>query len=200
MNILEKIDMYLNEELSSGPVADKKIHDECKKYGIIYYSINNDMTIDVTGDVDLSKMKLKTLPLNFNKVTGDFYCSFNNLTSLEGCPKIIGGEFSCNDNELKSLKYGPIKIGTSYNCSKNNLTDLIGAPTNISRLFDCSHNPLKSLKGSPKKVKTYYCMDTPSNIKNNDIIKVCDVQDKDIETGFDTWNPSLNKWSKRFNN
>ena len=34
---------------------------------------------------------------------GNFYCSFNQLTSLEFCPKEVGGDFYCFNNQLTSL-------------------------------------------------------------------------------------------------
>ena len=72
----------------------------CKQYGIENYTINDDGSIDVAGDVDLSFNDLTELPLRFNKVTGRFNCSFNQLTSLKGSPVWVGGSFSCEFNYL----------------------------------------------------------------------------------------------------
>ncbi len=58
-------------------VDEDEIHSLCKKYSIKNYTINGDGTIDV----DLDGKSLTKIPLNFNKVSGDFYCSINNLTS-----------------------------------------------------------------------------------------------------------------------
>ena len=74
------------------------IEEICEIYDIINYSINSDNSIDVEGDVDLSNMGHKELPLNFNKVYGDFHCGYNQLTSLEGSPKWVGEDFNCTDN------------------------------------------------------------------------------------------------------
>jgi len=41
----------------------------CKKYEIVNYTINDDMYIDVDGEVDLSYCKLIALPLVLNKVS-----------------------------------------------------------------------------------------------------------------------------------
>ena len=82
----------------------------CKQYGIINYTVNDDGSIDVNGDVNLSWYKLTELPLSFNKVTGDFYCSHNVLTSLKGSPKWVGGYFSCEDNNLTN-NYCDSEIG-----------------------------------------------------------------------------------------
>ena len=61
--------------------------------------INPDGSYDVDGDVDLSNMNLDKIPVKFNLVGGYFYCSNNNLTSLEGCPKEVGGDFYCSYNK-----------------------------------------------------------------------------------------------------
>ena len=62
----------------------------CKKYRITNYTINEDGSIDVDGDVNLSGAKLTKLPLNFRSVSGNFNCSYNQLTSLEGSPQSVG--------------------------------------------------------------------------------------------------------------
>ena len=95
----------------------------CKKYKIENYTVNDDGSIDVNGSVDLSWCKLTELPLRFNKVTGYFDCSNNNLTTLKGCPKWIGGWFSCHDNQLTSLEFSPDYVGDYFSCSYNKLTD-----------------------------------------------------------------------------
>jgi hypothetical protein len=95
----------------------------CKKYGIENYTVNDDGSIDVNGDVNLSWYKLTELPLSFNKVTGDFYCSHNVLTSLKGSPKWVGGYFDCYNNQLTSLEFSPEYVGTNFYCYNNDLTD-----------------------------------------------------------------------------
>ena len=49
----------------------------CKKYLIESYTILDDGSIDVIGDVRLDSLKLTELPLKFNKVSGNFYCQTN---------------------------------------------------------------------------------------------------------------------------
>ncbi|MCK9471932.1 MAG: hypothetical protein M0Q88_09295 [Bacilli bacterium] len=77
----------------------------CKKYNIKNYTINEDGSIDVEGDVDLSGKKLKVLPLKFRKVSGNFDCSNNKLVSLDGAPKRVSGIFWCYSNNLKNIDY-----------------------------------------------------------------------------------------------
>jgi len=85
------------------------------------YKINFRGLIDVDGDVDLNNKKLNSILDigNFGIVTGDFDCSHNNLTSLEGCPIQIGGYFNCGFCVLTSLKYAPIYVGGKFSCYFN---------------------------------------------------------------------------------
>ena len=95
----------------------------CKKYGIENYTFNSDGSIDVNGNVDLYYMELKQLPLIFNKVTGSFDGSYNDLTSLKGSPRWVGGWFDCYNNDLTSLEFSPDHVGSVFSCDCNDLTD-----------------------------------------------------------------------------
>jgi hypothetical protein len=95
----------------------------CKQYNIENYTVNDDGSIDVNGNVFLYKKGLTELPLSFNKVTGNFDCGENNLTTLKGCPRWIGGGFSCRGNNLTSLEFSPDYVGSDFWCRYNNLTD-----------------------------------------------------------------------------
>ena len=88
------------------------------------------MAKKIIGDVDLSNLYLKRLPdiLKDITVSGNFYCGFNNLTSLEGSPSSVGRHFSCIDNKLTTLKGSPSSVGGHFSCRYNNLTSLKGAP------------------------------------------------------------------------
>ena len=95
----------------------------CEQYNIINYTVNPDGSIDVDGDVDLSFNDLIELPLRFNKVTGNFNCVVNNLTSLKGSPKWVGGYFSCSYNRLPSLEFSPDYVGSYFSCRCEYLTN-----------------------------------------------------------------------------
>jgi hypothetical protein len=95
----------------------------CEKYNIENYTINNDGSIDVAGNVNLWDKGLVELPLTFNKVTGWFDCSNNRLTTLKGSPKWIGGFFTCGNNQLTSLKFSPDYVGGDFYCKYNKLID-----------------------------------------------------------------------------
>jgi hypothetical protein len=90
-----------------------------KEMWIKNYTINDDLTVDVNGPVDLYEKELTSIPVQFCKVTGWFNCSRNQLTSLVGAPK---------------------KVGKSFHCFFNQLTSLAGAPHTVLGWFDCTRN------------------------------------------------------------
>jgi len=107
-------------------------------------------TVKVKRFVDLDDLGLTKLPINFTTVGGSFYCAYNELTSLEGCPKEVGGHFYCVYNKLTSLEGAPEKVGGDFYCYENKLTSLKGAPVKVGGDFDCSDNPLVTFEGKPK--------------------------------------------------
>ncbi len=90
--------------------------------------------------------------LNIEYKGGDFYCSHNELTSLEGAPSHVSGNFDCSLNHLTSLEGVPRHIDVGIYCSYNKLTSLEGAPSHVGGDFDCSHNNLTSIEGAPSHV------------------------------------------------
>jgi len=109
--------------------------------------------VDVEGDFDCSDKGAKTLRgVKFAKISRDFNCWNNSLTSLEGAPQEVGGNFSCAVNELTSLEGAPQEVGGYFSCSGNNLTSLEGAPQEVGGYFSCYRNKLTSLEGAPQKV------------------------------------------------
>lgn len=139
-------------------------------HGIIKYTINDDdlndeLTVDVNGHVDLSDKGLEFIPVQFNKVMMTFDCSNNKLTSLKGCPRFVKGYFTCKDNLLTSLEFSPSTVRGHFDCSKNLLTTLKGSPTRVGGDFKCLSNKLTSLKYAPKEVgyRIYGNFDCTSN-------------------------------------
>jgi hypothetical protein len=130
--------------------------------GVKNYIINSDLTVDVDGHVDLIAKKLKSIPIKFNKVVGNFRCSHNQLITLEGAPNEVGGEFDSFRNKLKSLKGSPNKVRDNFICSGNQLTTLEGAPNEVGGEFSCSGNQLTTLEGAPNKVGgDFWCSKNP---------------------------------------
>jgi hypothetical protein len=69
----------------------------CSKCNLKNYTINPDDTIDVDDNCYLSGViGVRKLPVKFGKVSGNFSCRYNKLTTLENCPKYIGGNFWCD--------------------------------------------------------------------------------------------------------
>ena len=141
---------------------EQEIHDICKKYNIENYTINSDGSIDVDGGVYLSQKTLTEIPLNFNKVGGDFLIGENRLTSLRGCPKEVGGDFSCSRNKITNLIGGPKIVGGEYFANRNSLLNsLEGSPTYVNNFNLYSNNKLTSLKGCPLVVYNLDISDCP---------------------------------------
>ena len=131
-----------------------------KEYNIKNYTINDDFTIDVNGNVDIRYKGLTEIPeyIQFGVVDGDFNCELNRLTSLKGAPKEVKGEFNCDNNKLTSLVGAPKEVGGDFYCYNNQLTSLKGAPKEVKGEFNCDINKLTSLEGAPEKVGGgFYC-------------------------------------------
>ena len=128
---------------------------------------NSDGTYDCGGDVNLPNMKLDRLPVKFGVVGGNFDCSFNCLTTLEGAPQEVGGRFFCGNNQLTSLAGAPRVVGGYFDCDNNRLTTLAGGPREVGGDFGCGGNRLTTLEGAPQKVggDFYYLGNPTSEIK-----------------------------------
>ena len=82
----------------------------------------------------------------------DLDISDQNLTSLEGCPKIIRGDFRCGNNSLQSLVGGPERVEGSYYCGRNLLQSLDGIASYIDGHLTFENNPIESIAGIHKKI------------------------------------------------
>ena len=85
----------------------------------------------IEGNLNISGKELTELPdLSKVVVRGNFSCSNNELTSLKGCPHIVGGDFICSDNQLTfgnySFTYGT--PGVSSGTVRNALADYFEDP------------------------------------------------------------------------
>ena len=97
---MRTIKEYLNENFFGNLGIGKKQNIEgwLKKYNIKYYTINDDFTIDIEGNVNLCKYSEKELPgyIQFNIIKGHFNISSSNIITLKGVPKKCE-KFYCND-------------------------------------------------------------------------------------------------------
>ena len=142
----------------------------CEKYKITNYTINPDGSINVDGDTYLRNLNLDKIPLKFNKVSGDFNCSYNQLTSLIGCPSEVGGYFSCSNNNLTSLVGCPSEVGGIFSCAYNKLRTLVVSPDRVGKSFYCLNNQLTSLVGCSMIIEDYFDLsDNPISIIDTSI-------------------------------
>lgn len=131
----------------------RRIISLCGRWNIPNFTINDDYTIDVQGDVFFgSKIEGGELPLNFNKVDGNFFCASTGITTLKGSPNIVSGHYDCSQNKLNSLEYAPHYIGDYFYCFNNGLTSLEYFPNHVGGDIMCTYNKLTSLEYAPKKI------------------------------------------------
>jgi hypothetical protein len=152
----------------------EEVDEFCKENDVKNYKINEDLTLDVNGNVNLSDKNLSVLPFKFRDVRGCFDCSHNNLFSLINAPRSVGGDFICSFNKLKDIIFAPQTIGGSFICSfnsiekfdfllpsiaknldfsNNELSSLLNSPSVINGSFACSNNKLRDLNYSPKIIR-----------------------------------------------
>ena len=86
------------------------------KHNVSNYTINDDLTVDVNGNVYLWFSQLSSIPFQFGEVTGSFNCNYNKVKSLKRAPTSVGGNFGCFSNNIKSLKYLPKTIKGNLYC------------------------------------------------------------------------------------
>jgi hypothetical protein len=134
-----KLKDLLTEGKSPNIFVPRRMEDRIERMIGLYVRNRN------KGNLSLSDLKLTKLPDILKDITvgGSFYCTFNNLTSLENCPSSVGENFSCTSNLLTSLKGAPKTVGGSFYCGYNKLTSLEGAPSSVGEDFICNNNPDK---------------------------------------------------------
>lgn len=112
-----------------------EIKDWLDRYKVSSYTINDDLTVDVDGSVNLMNNYLTEIPIQFGVVKGDFFCCENKLISLKGVPYEVAGTFNCAVNHLNNLNDCPQIIGYDFNCTQNPLISLSGFKCQINRDF-----------------------------------------------------------------
>lgn len=191
-----------------------RIESLCREYGINDYSINNDGSIDVQGNVSMGSYtlidhnniehritrSLTELPLDFNIVTGVFSCNAIGLTTLKGCPKHVGASFYCNHNKLSSLEYAPLTVGRNFYCNSNELTSFKGCPPIIPGEFCGTDNLIESLDGLPTRVDYDLMLGILSNIPNEiRYFLTCPSRDEDEIKVFYKYQHYYGVWDNGFN-
>jgi hypothetical protein len=123
------------------------------RVGVSSYTVHDDLTVDVNGNVSLSTSGLNEIPVQFGVVNGNFSVFGCNLKSLKGSPRKVAGHFDCSYNKLTTLEYSPIQVLGSFFCYSNKLTTLFGCPEEIGKDFVSMKNKIRTLKYSPKIVR-----------------------------------------------
>jgi hypothetical protein len=132
---------------------ESKIHQICKIYNIENYTINDDLSIDVDGDVNLYNKNLIEIPLKFNRVDGWFSCGLNRLISLDNIPEYVSGNFYCSTNNLTSLENLPKYIGGYINFVDNKIWSFKGIPDSFRGEIYCKRNPISEIWNLFKSIK-----------------------------------------------
>lgn len=155
-------------------ITERSIADTCLKYGISHYSINQDGSIDVDGNVNLRSSALTILPLRFGRVMGHFNVQNNFLSTLEGSPVAVGGSFNCFGNQLANFIGSPNWIGGDFYAYSNKLVSLVGSPNQVVGNYYVSGNEnLENLSGCTHKIG--------GNLSFDDILLSTYSGDYDIE-------------------
>ena len=84
------------------------------------YQINDDLTVDVDGDVRIMGERdltiyMSVLPIKFGNIYGNFWVHHTTLTNMKGFPKYVKNGFSVSDNMyLRSLQFCPKEAERIY--------------------------------------------------------------------------------------
>jgi hypothetical protein len=160
-----------------------ELYEWCMSYGI---KTNwNEITIHADGSIDVSanhvginNKNITELPVQFNTTTHNFLCEANGLTTLKGCPSVVGRHFSCEHNKISTLHYCPkLTPGFRYNFDNNNLPEIVYKRL----LFPDNHDIINLFV----KYQDYYGVwDNGFNENGfNDLMA-------DIDEGLDNWQRS----------
>jgi hypothetical protein len=189
----------------------REISNRCIGLRISNFSINDDGSINVTGDLRISDSfydrdleplhfkkvdgnvtvgsfyRLSEIPVIVDEVTGDWNCYNTRLDNLKGSPREVGGSYYCRRNNVRTLEGAPVHVGGNFDVSNNMIDSLVGSPRFIGGRFDIGDNRLTSFEGAPKYIGDYF------DISNNRISSF-DHLPEDCNLRFDD-NPIYYIWS-----
>jgi len=118
----------------------KDIIDWCDSCLIDNYTIDNNLVVDVNGDVFLYLIPIDYLPVQFGHISGEFLLGENGLKSLDGCPHTVEHDFTCGGNLITSLKYLPQVINGTIKLFNNiNLIDFTSDLKSCNNLIKTSN-------------------------------------------------------------
>lgn len=154
----------------------EKIANWLKTNNITNFTINEDSTVAVDGDLILDGLRHTKLPVKFNTVSGSVSLVAALLETLEGLPDEVGGDLNISSLKLKSMEGFPTKVHGDVHLGKTNVASstggsklahvggdlifhhydadsFIGLPEYVGGDFIVTDCPsLKSLKGMPKEI------------------------------------------------
>jgi hypothetical protein len=126
-------------------------HPYYNTYGDWKYNYETGL-VDITGNFYIGGRYNEVIKfpsgLRFGSVTGNFYISYSDITSLEGFPQFVANKFDVSNNRfLESLEGGPQEVGGDYQCVYCELTSLRGIARIIGGSIYANSNKLESLEG-----------------------------------------------------
>lgn len=165
--------MFNKDEIKNW-LAKMNIHNDCV--------IHDDLSVDLTGLVDLSHCHLSAIPFQLGVVDGILDIHDNCFTSLEnvGLPHLISKTFIASNNQIHSFKGAPAcpNISIQHNC----LTSLRDLPKECHTLF-ADFNYISSLEHTPGDLSlTFLHLDNNhlfhlkglENLPKLTVLSVCD--------------------------
>jgi hypothetical protein len=119
-----------------------QIEDWLKENGIKNTTIGNNLTISVKdADVNLVGYKEEELPdfIKFREIIGgSFFCSWSNLKTMRGFPKMVGKIFDISHSKIESLEHAPEIVDINYAAYGLNFTkEEIQAKTRVTCNIYC---------------------------------------------------------------
>lgn len=142
----------------------ENIEEVLNKYDVKNYTINKDGSVNLTGDVSFFNKGIDKIPFEIKSTTGIIDFSYNNLTSLEGCPEVAHSIFfarnkikeidcvpmeskllSLSNNEIENLNFPEGFNSGEIVLRHNNIYDLKGMPSSFNGKIFLQYNPIATL-------------------------------------------------------
>ncbi len=151
--ILEKIKNLRGQKVYEGPEGFCFASDRLQWYDKDLNEI--DPPDEIKGSIKLGffKNNITSLEGSPRIVKGGFYCQNTKITSLKGCPREVEGSFWCSNTKITSLEGSPKRVGEDFDCSNTSITSLEGCPRFIGNVFDHSQTKIISLEEEPEEVR-----------------------------------------------
>lgn len=155
-----------NQHLLTLAEKKKAIDKWLDKMMINNYTINDDLTIDVDGTVNLDGKGLDSLPYKFGYVKDYFTCERNALQDMTNMPHTVGKDWHVSDNNIVSLVGMPKVLGKTINFKHNQVTSFEGIAPDFKETIDARDNHLKTLDNLPLSFGSLLCEDNPFEFTN----------------------------------